>query len=341
MKKILLLPVLLFLLASCNTTIPIHSFEEEIPKASPDYYNINHWIAHPDKFDNSEILPENVENDTFKLDSIDVFFVYPTLYFDGLEWNSEIENKKLNKKIENLVLKNQANVFTGMADIYSPIYRQMHIHGYKDNTNGVKAFDVAYQDIEKAFKHYLKNFYKGNRIVLAGHSQGTHLLQKLFTDYLFKNDSILQKIELSYLVGDVSAMSFTPNKISMCENPTDLNCYLSWNSHPYGKEITAFKDQNIPVTNPITFRNNKDASLYNMHKGILISSFKFLRRKSKLKHPKVLSAKANNGLLWIELESFPLWKVYKKLLNNNYHALDYNFYWMNIRENFYQRMSKK
>ena len=24
-----------------------------------------------------------------------------------------------------------------------PHYRQMHIHGYKDNTNGVKAFDVA------------------------------------------------------------------------------------------------------------------------------------------------------------------------------------------------------
>ena len=156
MKKILLLPVLLFLLASCGSTIPLHTFEEEIPKASPDYTNINHWIAHPDKFDNSEKLPENVVNDTFKLDSIDVFFVYPTLYFDGLEWNSEIENKKLNKKIENLVLKNQTNVFTGMADIYSPIYRQMHIHGYKDNTNGIKAFDVAYQDIEKAFKHYLK-----------------------------------------------------------------------------------------------------------------------------------------------------------------------------------------
>ena len=68
----------------------------------------------------------------------------------------------------------------------------------------LKAFDVAYQDVEKAFKHYLKYFYKGNRIVLAGHSQGTHLLQKLFTDYLFKNDSILQKIELAYLIGDLS-----------------------------------------------------------------------------------------------------------------------------------------
>ena len=67
-----------------------------------------------------------------------------------------------------------------MADIYSPIYRQMHIHGYKDNANGIKAFDVAYQDVEKAFIHYLKKlFYKGNRIVLAGHSQGTHLLQKI------------------------------------------------------------------------------------------------------------------------------------------------------------------
>ena len=82
---------------------------------------------------------------------------------DGLEWNTPVENKKLNRKISNLVFKNQANVFSGMAHIYSPIYRQMHIHGYKDNINGIKAFDIAYEDIEKAFKYYLKYFIKGNR----------------------------------------------------------------------------------------------------------------------------------------------------------------------------------
>lgn len=339
-KKLLKYIVLLITMFSCSARIPLHTFEEEIPKADPDYSNINHWMAHPDKYDPSDVLPANILNDTLCLDSIDVFFVYPTIYFDGLEWNTPIENKKLNRKISNLVFKNQANVFSGMAHIYSPIYRQMHIHGYKDNINGIKAFDIAYEDIEKAFKYYLKYFNKGNRIVLAGHSQGTHLLQKLYTDYLFENDSIFRKIELAYLVGDLSIRNFSHSNFSVCENPYDLNCYLTWNSFPSDNSISSFKNQNIPVSNPITFRNNGHASLYNMHKGILVSSFKFLLRKSKILYPKILSAKAEDGLLLVELQDFPLWNLYNKLFKDNFHFLDYNLFWMNIRENFYERMKK-
>ena len=341
MKNLFQFLVLFLSLYSCTSRLPLHSFEEEIPTAAPDYTNINHWMAHPDKLDQSNWMPENVVNDTFYLDSIDVFFVYPTIYFKGSEWNAEIEDEKLNKRISNLVLKNQANVFSKMANIYSPIYRQMHLHGYKDNINGIKAFDVAYEDIENAFKYYLKNLNKGNRIVLAGHSQGTHLLQKLCNDFIFEDDTLLKRIELAYLIGDLSIRTFSNPKFSMCEKPDDLNCYLSWNSFPAGSSVSAFKNQNIPVSNPITFRDNGHASLYNMHKGILFSSFKFLYRKSKILNSKSLSAISKDGLLLVEIENFPLWKVYKKLLGNNYHFLDYNFFWMNIRENFYHRMQTR
>ena len=95
-----------------------------------------------------------------------------------------ISNKKVNRRTHNSSIKFQANVFCGLANIYAPIYRQIHIHGYKDNNNGVKAFDVAYKDVENAFKYYLKHFNKGNRIVIAGHSQGTNHAEKLFTDFI-------------------------------------------------------------------------------------------------------------------------------------------------------------
>ena len=108
----------------------------------------------------------------------------------------------------------------------------MHLNGYKDELNGIKAFNLAYKDIENAFKYYLENFNKGNRIVLAGHSQGTHHLQKLFNDYISINDSILEKIELCYFVGDLYVCSFSIKNYPICTNPTDLNCYLNWNSYP-------------------------------------------------------------------------------------------------------------
>jgi hypothetical protein len=78
-----------------------------------------------------------------------------------------------------------------------------------------------------------------------------------------------------------------------------------------------------------------------MHKGILFSSFKFIYRKSKILNSKSLSVISKDGLLLVEIENFPLWKIYKKLLGNNYHFLDYNLFWMNIRENFYHRMQTR
>ena len=66
-----------------------------------------------------------------------------------------------------------------------------------------------------------------------------------------------------------------------------------------------------------------------------------MRGGNKLKQEKILSAKVDNGLLLVEIENFPLFRVYNKLLKGNYHALDYNLFWMNIRENFYLRMHIK
>ena len=42
--------------SSCVSKIPLHSFEEEIPKTVPDYTTLDQWIAHPDKFDNSDLF---------------------------------------------------------------------------------------------------------------------------------------------------------------------------------------------------------------------------------------------------------------------------------------------
>ena len=88
------------LLTSCISKIPIHSFEEEIPKPDPDYTKLEHWGAHPNKFDASDLLPENVIDDTLCLDSIDVFYVYPTIYTQGDQWNADVNDIKLNEDIQ-------------------------------------------------------------------------------------------------------------------------------------------------------------------------------------------------------------------------------------------------
>ena len=59
-KKITLFSVFLFVLSSCANKIPLNSFEQEVPKPAPNYSNMDHWAAHPDKSDYSDLKPKNL-----------------------------------------------------------------------------------------------------------------------------------------------------------------------------------------------------------------------------------------------------------------------------------------
>ena len=59
MKKLLCLTLVSSLLWSCVSPIPIHRFEEEIPKLVP-FYTLTNGL-HIQKFDNSTYFPRTVE----------------------------------------------------------------------------------------------------------------------------------------------------------------------------------------------------------------------------------------------------------------------------------------
>ena len=137
-KKITLFSVFLFVLSSCANKIPLNSFDQEVPKPAPNYSNMDHWAAHPDKSDYSDLKPKNLFNDTLSLDSVDVFFVYPTLYFDGLDWNADFNNKKSNKKIGHLALKNQDQFRSVSA--FSPISNRALRNEFLTNSEDAKKY---------------------------------------------------------------------------------------------------------------------------------------------------------------------------------------------------------
>ena len=76
--------------------------------------------------------------------------------FSSKKWNADTSHF-LNNNIIDLCLENQASVFAGITDLYVPHYREMHIYSYTDTINGIKAFNVAYNDVKTSFKYFLKN----------------------------------------------------------------------------------------------------------------------------------------------------------------------------------------
>ena len=274
-------------------------------------------------------LPKNYTDTSFKSNSeIDVFFVHPTLYFKGEKWNADIDDKQLNKKIGNSAIKNQASVFLGIANIYAPHYRQMHIQSYYDLENGLQAFEVAYLDVKNAFLYYWKNFNKARNFIIAGHSQGTNHTERLLKEIILENDSMRNRLLISYLPG-MPIKKF--KDLPACSSPNQLNCFLSWRTLAEGYFPKDWEvSDSISCVNPISWQVDNLLSKKKEHLGILF-------KNHKIYYPNSIEAYTNNGVVWIKPIKIPFARFYKM---KNYHIADYNLYWINIRNNLRYRLKE-
>ena len=118
-----------------------------------------------------------------------------------------------------------------------------------------ESYDLAYNDVKRAFLKYLELENQDKKIILAAHSQGTLHAIRLLKEVILPNEKIKNKLILSYLVGMPVENDF--KNFYPCENPDDMYCYMSWNTfgnnfNPYDNEVYG----DILATNPVTFTSD-------------------------------------------------------------------------------------
>ena len=334
----LLFIFLLINVTSCKTytifphksDIPTGDFDVKSSGELPNYSEMDYWVEHPKMENHYASLPKNyLDSLNTENPKIDAFFIHPTLYLKGTSWNADINDKKLNKEIGNAAIKNQASVFLGITNIYAPHYRQMHIQSYYDLKNGLQAFEVAYSDVKNAFIYYWENFNKGNKFIIAGHSQGTNHAERLLKEIILKNDSMKNQLLVSYLPG-MPIKQFHKD-LPPCSSPNQLDCFLSWRSLAEGYFPADWEvSDSIFCVNPISWKIDSLPSKKKNHLGILFQNH-------KIHYPNSIEAYTDKGVVWIKPIKIPFARFYKM---KNYHIADYNLYWINIRNNLRYRLKE-
>ena len=330
--------LIVFELHSCKTynltakkkDIPKEDFNINLVGDAPNYAELKSWVEHPKKTKHYATLPKNYFDTLFnKNPNIDVFFIHPTLYFKGNNWNADINDEKLNEKIGNSAIKYQASVFLGIANIYAPHYRQMHIQCYSDLKNGYQAYDIAYEDVKNAFLFYWNNINDKKKFIIAGHSQGTNHSERLLKEVILKNDTMKKYLIISYLPG--MPITHLSKEVPPCSSPNQINCFLSWRTlaEGYYPNNWAFNDS-ISCVNPISWKTDSMYSKKEEHQGILF-------KNNKIYYPKSIVAYNHNSAVWIKPIKIPFARFYRM---NNYHVADYNLFWLNIRTNLRYRLKE-
>src|SRR4051812_35583909 len=83
--------------------VPYRSFKHTKTPCAPDYTDRRYWAALPDKQDSADFqLPAYGIVDGQKHAKADVFFIPPTNYINGLQWNASVDDslaRSLTEKI--------------------------------------------------------------------------------------------------------------------------------------------------------------------------------------------------------------------------------------------------
>jgi len=317
-------PALILFLFSCflSACSPHKKFDNTRHPAAPDYSKESSWIALPWRKDIGDTIPPGC---TIKEDQqnakVDVFFIHPTLYIAGNNWNGDLTDKDLNKNDDRCIMV-QATAFNACGRLYAPRYRQAHLKAFFNTEEGPKALDLAYEDVKTAFEYYLKNWNKGRPIIIAGHSQGAHHAQRLLKEF-FDGKELQKQLVAAYPIGmPISKNEF--KTIPLSDSASQTGCFITWNTVAWGtQEIIRKKFYNgSACVNPLNWKSDSTYAPAQLNKGGI--SFKY-----KKIDPAVCDAQQHNSLLWVR----PVIRKGYYKIGSSYHLCDYAFFYMNIREN--------
>ena len=248
--------------------------------SAPDYGCAAAWVCHPGMpagddvcrgdLDATEVLPDGslmrVAHVPAADPTFDCFYVYPTVH-PGLIRSNELD--PADTSIEREVTLLQAARFSEVCRVFAPLYRQASLGNYIGaRLRRDDQFNVAADDVEAAFDHYLTHNNAGRPFVLVGHSQGaqqvTQLLQARFRDGSALRSQLVVAMPIGWAVSTSSTLPPSAEDewpldpippLPLCATDTDFGCVLPYRSyaggHPMESQLTTGSAQRqVACVNP-------------------------------------------------------------------------------------------
>ena len=329
MKKSNVFLVMMITFAACKAPYQNEPFSTSKVPTPPDYALADSWAVLPGAY------PEALKNilGEVRPQSTDVFYVYPTLLSDRKDssWNADIWADEIRENVLNSAVKYQASAWAAAANIYVPFYRQAHYRIFVEpfKSQGGPAWEIAYDDVKRAFQYYLDYYNQGKPIIIASHSQGSMHAKRLIEDF-FDNKPLQKQLVAAYLVGTRIPQD-TFKSIRPMVHPDAIGGFVSWNSYKQNKFPKAYETyfKNSVSTNPITW-DTRDTTTYDEHKGVMYTDGQL--------YPQSLTIDRIDGLVWVSLPKIP--KRFLLRFIKNYHYADINLFWADISANAQLRAAR-
>lgn len=325
---------------------PKVTFASERPPPAPNYDQPESWSALPSRADSADVIPtgESLADPTRA--AANVFYLHPTSYIAS-HWNAPINDAALNAATDRVATGIQANAFNGCCAVWAPRYRQANGTAFYAHTaDGDQAIDLAYSDVKRAFEHFVAHGGASKPFIIAAHSQGSILAERLLIESIH-NSPLRERFVAAYLIGGrvtVEGLREQAPDLQPCASPTQTQCVIAWNARgphnvPGRFEMYRPDLRTRLCTNPLSWRSDEQFVPNTANIGGV-----FLETSDKTIRPHFADTQCLNGTLVIhQLEKAPR-DVMSSILDHtmgaeNYHPIEYQIFFMNIRRNAQQRVT--
>ena len=207
---------------------PKTPFQTYRPPPAPDYGRRSSWALLP-------IAPGRPAPGD---GPVDVYFIHPTTYSGGEEWNGPIDQARAGRELATVMLPNYAGPFARAGRVFAPRYRQASLYaGLSLREDAQDARRFAYGDVRAAFETYLARFNGGRPLIVAGVEQGGALAALLLRDEIARNPALLQRLAAVYLIQTITPVEeYGPHSPApVCASPTQARCVVAYMAAPLSR----------------------------------------------------------------------------------------------------------
>ena len=200
---------------------PKSPYQTYKPPPAPDYAKSSAW----------HLLPTSPETPTAADPPADVFFVSPTTYAGGVEWNSLIGDGRADRIFRRVMAPNYAGPFVRVGRIFAPRYRQAGLYSLltlREDAREARKF--AYGDVAQAFRYWRDHDWQGRPFLIVGVEQGGTLAARLVAEEVAPNPQLRARLAGAYLIETVVPATHPP--LPPCMRRDEAGCIAAWASVP-------------------------------------------------------------------------------------------------------------
>lgn len=277
---------------------------------------------------------------------VDVIYLYPTAYSDANgTLVSEITDAGMRESARELYLE-QATAFATTGNMFAPYYRQLNGAMFSNMTSAeilAGGRNEPRTDVYAALDYYFAHYNSGRPYILAGHSQGSNMLNIVLDEYMELHPEYYERMIAAYQIGCSLTKDFlTENPhVRAATGADDLGVVVSWNTEGLGNlnAESLVVDKNAVSINPLNWKTDETYANVSENPGSLVETADggfsvgagIADAQVNLTRGSVICTSVDPAEYAISAAD-----VFGP---ESYHGYDYRFYYVSIRENAQLRAS--